>query len=181
MDQLTEYRHRKQKEYEKKIRQEELKDKYKNQIILNKKQLSAIRIQRFMKKHYFHQPINQLDDEIKKVDGLLRYRIQLTELNTFDFFDEADDDMVIGLMQTLSLDETNSMKSIWLIINLEHYGQNPDGPIYVNDKVYYLSRQQKEKVKEKWNLLNPETRKGMIYRQNMAYQKSLAKDMKFAL
>ena len=67
------------------------------------------------------------------------------------------------------------------MIDLHIYGENQDYPIYINDTLYYLSHQQKYKINKIWNKINPNIRSGIIYSQNINYQKSMAKDMKFIL
>ena len=173
-NQMIDYRLRKQYEYEKKVRLYEIKEKYSNLLIMNKHLLSVVRIQRYLRRHFFHEPINISSDEIKEIQGLYRFRCKISQLNMIDFLDEKDDDMIISLMNSLNINERSDF---WIMIDLNIYGEHPDSPIYINDTPYYLSHQQKYKIYNIWNKINPNTRNGIIYNQNLNYQKSMAKDM----
>jgi hypothetical protein len=171
-NQMMEYRIKKQYEYEKKIRLEEIKEKYSNLLIINKVLLSVVRIQRYLRRHFFHEPINK--DIIEEIPGLYCLRCKITQLNMIDFYDEKDDNMIISLMESLNINELNNF---WIMIDLRIYGENSSLPIYIHDTPYYLSHQQKFKIYNIWNKINPNTRNGLLYKQNLDYQRSVAKDM----
>jgi hypothetical protein len=86
--------------------------------------------------------------------------------------DENDDEDDLKKAIQLSLEE-----SFYYCIDLQLYGPNPEMAIKHNDKMYYLNMSQINKVKQVWNDIDPSTGKGMIYRQNFEYVKSLANDM----
>lgn len=67
---------------------------------------------------------------------------------------------------------------VHVCIDLRVYGPDPYLPIYVGDTPYYLNPEQIEKVKMKWNQVNPETEAGEQFHQKMEYVKNMAKDMK---
>jgi hypothetical protein len=177
-NQLMEYRMKRQYEYEKKIRLEEIKEKYSKLLITNKYVLSTTKIQRYLRKHFFHEPINIAQDDINEIPGLFRYRCNISQLNIFDFLDEKDDDLINSLMQSLNINQQNDF---WIMIDLRIYGENINFPIEIDGTSYYLSHQQKQKISYIWNKINPNIRSGIVYQQNINYQKCLARDMKFIL
>lgn len=67
---------------------------------------------------------------------------------------------------------------VYVCIDLRVYGPDPYLPIYVGDTPYYLNPEQIEKVKMKWNQVNPETEAGEQFHQKMEYVKNMAKDLK---
>jgi hypothetical protein len=172
--QIMEYRMMRQKEYERRMRLKEIQQKYSNLLIMDKKLLSIVRIQRFLRRHFFKEPINMSLDEIETIPGLFRYRLMISELNTVDFLDDTDDNMIVGLLGAINITEQQYYQ---IMIDLRIYGNEPEMPIFINEKPYYLSYQQKEKIRNIWSKINPDTRNGLIYQQNLAYQKSEAKDM----
>ena len=74
---------------------------------MNKYLLSIVRIQRYLKRHFFHEPINVSLDEIKEIQGLYRFRCKISQLNMIDFLDENDDNMIISLMDSLNINQIN--------------------------------------------------------------------------
>jgi len=131
-NQLHDYRKKKQEEYEQMMRLKMIQEKYGNLMILNKKLLSIIRIQRYMRRHFFHEPINM---SLNEIPGLYRYRCKISQLNMIDFLDEMDDDMIISLMSSLDINEKNEY---WIVIDLRIYGEDSNLPIYINDDKYHF-------------------------------------------
>jgi hypothetical protein len=169
--QLKEYTQKKHIEYLKKKRLDEIKIKYSKLIILDKKILSIVRIQRYIKRKLLQDPTNEI---INEIPGLFRYRCKFSLLNTIDYDVIHNDDELILLIESLNLINN---KDFWVMIDLRIYGENVNLPIYINDQSYYLNFIQKNEIRKIWENINPNTRQGLIYKQNIDYQRSQAKDM----
>ena len=118
-NQMIDYRLKKQNEYEKKVRLDKIKEKYSKMLIMNKYLLSIVRIQRYLRRHFFHEPMNISPDEITEIPGLYRLRCKISQLNMFDFLNEKDNDMIVSLMESFNINELNNF---WIMIDLRIYG-----------------------------------------------------------
>lgn len=175
--QINNYRLKKQEEYNKKIKLEGIKEKYQNLLVMDKKLLSIIRIQRYLKKNKLYEPQNITKDDIINIPSIYRYRLKLSELNTFDFYNEYDKEMERDLLNILNKTNSSELNKINAMIDLRIYGDKPNSIVFINDKEYYLSYKQKQKIKKLWMRINPDTRSGIIFQQDLAYYRSIANDM----
>ena len=75
----------------------------------------------------------------------------------------------------------NNEFGFWFCLDLRVYGNNLEQPIYNNGIEYYLNVEQMNKIKKVWSAIDPNTRQGEIYGQNLDYQKSQAKNMTISM
>ena len=148
-DTLKQIREEQQKRYEKHIRMENIKEKYKDKIVLNKTNLAIERIGYFIRKYYLRPILNNIDD----IGGIYRYRIDITEANYFKGNAQINKDTDTVLYS--------------LGIDLRVYGLYPDMEIYVdqNEHTLYLTDEQKDKISIRWINVNPDTNSGVRFRQ----------------
>jgi len=76
----------------------------------------------------------------------------------------------------LSNTEQKKNNGFYYCLDLRIYGQDPNGPIYHNNVMYYLNHRQIDKIKNIWNQINPNTSNGQRYKQNMEFTKCLSND-----
>ena len=107
----------------------------------------------------------------------------MDEINQFKFInnktiDDSEDkpnfiDNNNNNLDNLDKDPEN-LNELWLVIDIRNFYKNPDQPLLINDKVYYLSVYQINKLKMLYNKVNPETPSGIKYQQDLEYYKSIA-------
>lgn len=167
---MQDYINKKKKEFNLIQRKKYLSEKYSNLIIINKFQLSATKIQRYLKKHFFHNCI--YTDNSK---GIYNYRCKFNDKNLIN----------IPILENLTYEEILFISNIDIDIYESTYENNffvsidieniniEEFKILHDNKTYYLSLKQKININKLKNKIN-----NIIYQQNLAYQKSMAKDMK---
>ena len=144
--QLNDYRKKKQIEYEKKIKMDNIRIKYSKLIILDKKTCAAFKITNFVKKYFIHEHLN-MNIDIDDIPGIFRYHLKIC-LN--DIY-------------------------IWILIDLRIHGQiAPNYPIYIDNIEYILSVKEQEDVIDRWNRVNPNCTNGLRFQQYIDYSKTLA-------
>ncbi len=174
--QLVEYRLKKQQDHGKKLLLEHIKIKYGKNLIINKYHLAAIRIQRYIKRHFLNNPQNISTEQINYIPSIFRYRCVLSELNIVDDLDLQDYDMLMSVKESINI---SKITKIYVLIDMRIYGPTPEKSIYVNNNEYYLSRQDKIRINKMWKKVNPSTNNGIVYEQNIKYYKSCSKNTNY--
>jgi len=98
-------------------------------------------------------------------------------------FNNLEDVQIPDLIPIAEQKPINNI-DVWYCIDLQMFGpqliQNSEQniPITIFDELYYLSNEQKDKIKKIWTQIDPNTTMGERFQQNMDYQKSLAADIR---
>lgn len=192
-DPLAEYRLKKKKEYEQHIRLKHIENKYKDLLVLDKKDRSAHQICNFVKRYVHREPINMEPSQIQEIPGIFRYRINIANnsdennlpgaFDAIDSFTAAeDDDPILKQILRESLMDfqrtTTTKENLWVLLDLRIYGPNPYLPIHVFDNEIFLTVVQINKILSVWASIDPETTDGLRFQQYINYTKSLAKSYK---
>ena len=85
---------------------------------------------------------------------------------------DIDEDIVEYVMNMSAKDS-----SVNACLDLRTYGKDMSQPVYVNDKLYYLNHMQQNKLKKMWNKVDPETVKGLQFKQDLDYYKTVSYEL----
>lgn len=192
-DPLAEYRLKKKKEYEQHVRLKQIENKYKDLLVLNKKDRSAYRICNFVKRYVHREPINMEQVQIQEIPGIFRYRVNVANNSdennlpgTFCAIDSLiiaeDDDPILKQILRESLMDfqrtTAPKENLWILLDLRIYGPNPYLPVHVFDNEIFLTVPQINKILSIWASIDPGTTDGLRFQQYINYTKALAKSYK---
>lgn len=89
-------------------------------------------------------------------------------------FDNEED---IFLQQIIQDSMINENDYFWICIDLRMYGPDPSQPIFVGDILYYFDFDQMNKIRQKWNIVNPESVAGIRKHQDIEYVHAMYKDI----
>lgn len=148
--------------YIRRTRIEYLSSKYSNKFEFNNITLSVIRIQRYLRKHFFINVIN----EYKDILPLHRYRLKMTFDNLFENKNDNDEFKEVILMTM----ENKPPKDVFFYIIIDI--SNPIRQYNYNDNTYYVSPEDRYKINMLYKKVN-----NIIYEQNYNYHKSMSKDL----
>jgi hypothetical protein len=142
-----------------------LYDKYKDLIEFDSTKRSASRIVNAVSKHILHSPIN--DSILPSVPGLFRIRLPVTELNMLPL--EIQKDIPKHISNAYPI-------RYWIALDLRIYGPCPEMGIYITDidQMFYLSREQIDKISRVWAKINPESTAGIRFQQMVDSSRTLA-------
>lgn len=181
LDQISSYREEQKLKYEKKKREEYIRDKYQQFAEYDPIKRAARIITNAMKKHLLPTPINL--DTLATIPGQFRFKLQVTELNTYPLEIQKDifNNITKGYDHTTSKTLLQSLKEsyvslYWIVIDLRIYGPCPEISIYLTelDQMLYLTEDQINKIKSIWINLDPETVNGIRFQQMLDSSKTLA-------
>jgi hypothetical protein len=122
------------------------------------------------------------DEEVKKLTGdylsddIIAARFPAVGKNP----EEEDEMMQLAISESLGVKKDTSsddMISFCIMLDLRIYGPDPYQPIFLDEQVYYLNKNQIEIIKRIWLKINPESGTGSGYHTSIATQKSIACDM----
>lgn len=131
------YRNKHRLNYIRRVKIEEFCIKYANKFEFNKIKLAVIRIQRFMRKALFIEPVN----EYKHILPLHRYRLKITFNNLFENKNEDQEfkDVILSTMEYIPSNDINFI----LIIDIS----NPIKKYEYMNNIYYIHKEDLFKIK----------------------------------
>jgi len=169
MDQLADYRKKRQLEYEKKTRLKDIETKYKTLLILDPTKRANARIISYAKRHYFKQPVNIDQNIIDKIPGIYRFRCSIYIVdNSTSCSDEVD----FSAPCTYTVHSDLQMS---VLVDLRIYGSYPSLPLMINNVEYLLPQHEQEKIKDIWNKINPDNTNGLRFQQYIDYTKAMCR------
>jgi len=193
---LQEYRDIQKRKNDEEIKLEKIKLKYKDMLELDKTKRSAHQLTRFIRRKLLFHPINLSDDEIMQIPGIYRFRCYVycnDELDTLNELHEIqkqiienEHDLSMKNIMKISLEGEYLKKYNTIIkspltikypimLDLRIYGEATDMPIQVLDKIIFLDTMTKERIKNKYLLINPNTIMGERFNQLIEWSKEVSK------
>jgi hypothetical protein len=196
MEGILEYRAKHKLLFEKKNRQEYLKNKYAQLIELDPIRCAVGRIVKFVKKYLLIAPINIDSAKISEISGIFRFRCYVYDIDcelssiqeTFSSQIEAisccdeDYDVKQIMKESLAIDknilmqqllESNSMIKYPVMLDLQIYGIDPNAYVFFNDNKYIIDDFTRIKMINIYNRVNPYTLTGEKFIQMLNHSKAL--------
>lgn len=95
--------------------------------------------------------------------------------------DDSDEEMVNKILKENKKEESKrtdtNTKSYRVGFDLRYLAKNLDEPIKIFNQTYYLNKEQKDRAVKHFKRVDESTKTGEMFSQNLAYYKSLSKDM----
>lgn len=123
---------------------------------------------------------------IDKTEKTLQMVLDASEKEYFDkinrdFIDIYEEDSEIKDIDNDIVEYVKNISAkdslISVCLDLRTYSKDPMQPIYVNDIIYYLNKKQQLRLKEMWNKVDPETVKGLQFKQDLDYYKTVSYEL----
>jgi len=182
MDQLASYRAEQKLKYEKKQQSDKVREELKSLFEFDPIKRSSSRIVKTAKRYFEkRKPVNE--SVLNLIPGKYRYRIGLTELNTFpcevqqDLFENVTNGYDYCMKDALIQSFKDSYPILhWVVLDLREYGPCSEMAIYLTeyDNTFFLTEDQSKKIANIWNCINPDTSSGIRFQQMLDASKSLA-------
>ena len=123
---------------------------------------------------------NDIDRDNAEYDEMLVNQaiLQSLEINTDNISNQiiSENKKNVSVPTKIKKKDPN-MFHLYVCIDLRNYSHDFHQAIHVYDKLYYLTNDQISHAMKIWNKVNPETTAGIRFKQDLEYNKSLAKDI----
>jgi hypothetical protein len=113
--------------------------------------------------------------ELRELDLIFNEDMKSIENESDDYLKNAMIYSIKDLQKTkfIKIIQECKITKIPIIINLSIHGYNPDIPIFYNNIIYQLDEFTKDKIKETFERINPNTLKGERFYQMINHSKIL--------
>lgn len=92
--------------------------------------------------------------------------------DSLDDFEKEEQNLEIAILESLKSSNNNN-KDIGYCLDLRIFGPDPHRPIFINNKEYYLNKEQIDEINKIWFKINPSTSQGIRFAQDLEYYKAL--------
>lgn len=153
--------------------------KYHHLFTNNQYVKAAVTIQKFVKKYYF-QSICLNNNEIDKIPGIYRMRINIT---TKHFCIYSEKHIPLNKLEMhrirFNIDNQDIISDILFryCFDIRHLYHTRHNPLIIDRQIYYLQPEDHIRIEKLWKNINGFTRDSINYITNFEYYKSLSMDL----